>query len=230
MLLPELLLWYMTLRQTFLHLLLLPFPLSVYSRSRQFYCALHNGASRCYCNVNSVSTGAIKAEYGFYYPVTRSPLAERTAALQRHRPMAASWLYNGAVSNSGILEAVPSWTSLQHCVAWSNGHTQVALTVLTLLEPSPCWSFWLKCASLFSFEIPERMREFWSQLCRGEGWRSSRARTGVMLLPSAPGDQTQMLPSEQQCQSVTQYGLCTGFENQGREHQLFQPTQFESCL
>jgi len=80
--------------------LLLPLPLSVYSRSRQFCCALHNGASRCYCNVNSVSTGAIKVEYGFYYPVTRSPLGERIAALWRHCPMAASWLYNDVISNS----------------------------------------------------------------------------------------------------------------------------------
>lgn len=133
----------MTLRQTFLRLLLLPLPLSVYSRSRQFYCALHNGASRCYCNVNSVSTGAIKAEYGFYYPVTRSPLGERTAALRRHRPMAASWLYNDAISNSGISEVVPSWMSLQHCVAslvkWAHAggtnsaHTSGAFPMLIFL-------------------------------------------------------------------------------------------------
>lgn len=69
---------------------LLPLPLSLSCRQTQFYCALrlHHGATGAAAVSIVAARGQLWVQYGFYYPLTRSPLGQRIAAQNPSEPSA----------------------------------------------------------------------------------------------------------------------------------------------
>lgn len=221
-------------------LLLLPLPLSVYSRSRQLYCASDNGASRCYCNVNSVSAGALKSGIWLLLSSYKVTVGWKDCCIKHYRAISLRQPHGYTIMlfqtpRKYLRPSKAGWVCSASELRGPNGLVRVGCL--------SCWGLTLptlliaRCPFLFVrwFKLWDASED--EEILLPSLWRGTMKDAATKRLPwsDRAGDNVPSLAmlrtlwqnptaTTRTAASVTQYGLCTGFENEGREQQMFQPT------